>query len=798
MPIPFGAALGQAAGAAAGGQDEASERMIKAMQVAEQVRQSRQEREILQKYGLPMAQRIAAGLGVPVQTVLQHMPDAAPGAAGAPAAAPPGSNAPPPPAAPSEMPGGFTPGSFGVPSQNLSRYGLPARPMPEAAPALPPGPQNTGLLLPPDDTQTASLDTGLLNPASYGGQAPRAPPFRLAATTLGAGGAAAAGDDVLDRVVAPLESGNRNIMQQVNNTSTANGYYQITNSTWRDVAPKAGVDVDKYPTAMSAPRDIQKQVAQELYQQRGIQPWADFNPAVARAVGYAGASQRGEKPADIVLPSDGGGSDALTGLLKLVSAPGSGGLDMPFPTIQDPNKPASAWQQGFTYDAPKVPFGQDPGDILPGVVLPPKSGPRGLPASALQRVADTGGGGPLATPPGAGAALATPSGTIPGTNVTAQQLAALNAILKMGGMKSDVFGSLLEGYYKSPEYITQSAAAAELGKLPFEGPKAAAVAKAQQKYIQENQAHQSDLDIAKELLTKGGLVQMSDGSYKQIKTITDALAAVDIAKQADAASREIVTVTVTPPGANRPQEMQMTKAQAKDVVEGRGVPALGIPAMSGAKVGKPVFLPGEAALGPVEAKDIFEKYQAATDAAMTIETNKEARALLDAGVFTGTGADRVTALAKIGNALKLNGKTTQETVANTEAYLATTAGNVGRMIKQFGSGTGLSDADREYAAQMAAGKTTLDEISIRRILDINDRASMNIINRHNQRVSKIAPGATMTDLNVPVPTPYERKGAPPEQHGALRSEAQAAIAKGAPREAVIQRLQSLGVDVGGL
>jgi hypothetical protein len=66
MPIPFGAALGQAAAAAAGGQDEASERMIKAMQVAEQVRQSRQEREILQKYGLPMAQRIAAGLGVPV------------------------------------------------------------------------------------------------------------------------------------------------------------------------------------------------------------------------------------------------------------------------------------------------------------------------------------------------------------------------------------------------------------------------------------------------------------------------------------------------------------------------------------------------------------------------------------------------------------------------------------------------------------------------------------------------------------------------------------------------------------
>ena len=61
------------------------------------------------------------------------------------------------------------------------------------------------------------------------------------------------------------------------------------------------------------------------------------------------------------------------------------------------------------------------------------------------------------------------------------------------------------------------------------------------------------------------------------------------------------------------------------------------------------------------------------------------------------------------------------------------AQNVGKLIKQFGAGTGLSDADREYATKMAGGLITVDEKAIRKILDINDKAAQNVIRLHNKR-----------------------------------------------------------------
>ena len=67
-------------------------------------------------------------------------------------------------------------------------------------------------------------------------------------------------------LVANLESGNTNIKQGIVDANTARGtpaggYFQIIDPTWRSHAAAAGVDVNQYPTAMSAPRDIQAKVA---------------------------------------------------------------------------------------------------------------------------------------------------------------------------------------------------------------------------------------------------------------------------------------------------------------------------------------------------------------------------------------------------------------------------------------------------------------------------------------------------------------------------------------------------------
>src|SRR4051812_23959775 len=72
---------------------------------------------------------------------------------------------------------------------------------------------------------------------------------------------------------------------------TAQGYYQITNPTWRDYAKAAGVDLSQYPTAMTAPRDVQRAVATQIFNKRGFQPWEAVKQLRGQEANYSiGAS----------------------------------------------------------------------------------------------------------------------------------------------------------------------------------------------------------------------------------------------------------------------------------------------------------------------------------------------------------------------------------------------------------------------------------------------------------------------------------------------------------------------------
>lgn len=77
------------------------------------------------------------------------------------------------------------------------------------------------------------------------------------------------------------ESGNRNIPNfRFDPTHTAGGYFQITDTNWRHYAPLVGIDISKFPNAMSAPENLQGQVAGKMYAETGIMPWAG-NPKLA-------------------------------------------------------------------------------------------------------------------------------------------------------------------------------------------------------------------------------------------------------------------------------------------------------------------------------------------------------------------------------------------------------------------------------------------------------------------------------------------------------------------------------------
>jgi len=84
------------------------------------------------------------------------------------------------------------------------------------------------------------------------------------------------------QVIAHRESGGRNIPNQQGPggapASSASGYFQITDPTWREGAALAGVDISQYPHAMNAPYDVQHQIARTLYDKYGATPWAASAP----------------------------------------------------------------------------------------------------------------------------------------------------------------------------------------------------------------------------------------------------------------------------------------------------------------------------------------------------------------------------------------------------------------------------------------------------------------------------------------------------------------------------------------
>lgn len=152
-------------------------------------------------------------------------------------------------------------------------------------------------------------------------------------------------------------------------------------------------------------------------------------------------------------------------------------------------------------------------------------------------------------------------------------------------------------------------------------------------------------------------------------------------------------------------------------------------------------------LGEKRADRIIEQQGKAADAAKVINNIEIGRDLLNQGTIVGYGAE---GLATLNAALERAGLDFgyNDAAANTRAYIATMGGNVGSIITLFGAGTGLSDADREYAQIMAGGNVNLTEDALRKILLINEVQSRYAIDQYNKSVEKVAP-----ELMAEVPPP---------------------------------------------
>lgn len=170
---------------------------------------------------------------------------------------------------------------------------------------------------------------------------------------------------------------------------------------------------------------------------------------------------------------------------------------------------------------------------------------------------------------------------------------------------------------------------------------------------------------------------------------------------------------------------------------------------------------GEQFAGKIASADSDMRDAAIKAPDLAQRANQMKQVLASGKVITGTGAD---ARLAIGKALNLAGASDAETIANTEALSVDMARNTLDAIKQsgLGSGTGFSNADRDFLEKAAGGKISLESATIDRLSTLAHRAAQKSAERWNTRVKDIPQDALQgtgikTDP-VQVPGLYQAPG----------------------------------------
>jgi len=193
------------------------------------------------------------------------------------------------------------------------------------------------------------------------------------------------------------------------------------------------------------------------------------------------------------------------------------------------------------------------------------------------------------------------------------------------------------------------------------------------------------------------------------------------------------------------------------------------------------------------AADQFKGHLAAMDQArQTLQATASIRDQLNApgGVITGAVAGDRLALQKVG---RLLGVAQPEAITNTEALSAAAGPLVLATVKGLGSGSGISNADREFAERIAGGSTSLDETSIRRLIDIQEQAANEKLTRSQGIVNQlIQTNPNLVNL-APLLTAPPPEVRPPAASQSAPPAPSAPAAGGVTREYNYDRRRGLGL-----
>ena len=150
------------------------------------------------------------------------------------------------------------------------------------------------------------------------------------------------------------------------------------------------------------------------------------------------------------------------------------------------------------------------------------------------------------------------------------------------------------------------------------------------------------------------------------------------------------------------------------------------------------------------AKDDATLYQAARKAPQVLANVEATKQLLDnKNLITGAFADEKLNIARIGQALGVTGKSTDEMVANTQTLFANRAGAVLDSIRAsgLGAGQGFSIADRDYLEKAKLGGIKFTLEALRKQLAIEESVARASANAWNERFDAI-PASAKTPLGL--------------------------------------------------
>jgi len=138
---------------------------------------------------------------------------------------------------------------------------------------------------------------------------------------------------------------------------------------------------------------------------------------------------------------------------------------------------------------------------------------------------------------------------------------------------------------------------------------------------------------------------------------------------------------------------------------------------------------GVKAMAEANVTNFVELNTKAQDARNMIELIDRQTSRLEGGMPTGLAANVELNLRRFG---ELIGLPYDPSVTNAETFISEAGKIVADQIKDFGSGTGLSDADREYAKLIAAADITTQQEALLSLLKIRRRAMVETVQGFNK------------------------------------------------------------------